>query len=72
MFRYNVFDSPVWTRMTDWMVSGVAWSGGPLVTEAQVDPSLAQVDNFDYSYGIFVELPPDANLSVLRFVVETT
>lgn len=72
LYRYSVFDSPVWTQMTDWMVSGFAWSGGALVTEAQVYPSLAQVDNMSYSYGVFVDLPPDADLSVLRFVVETT
>jgi len=72
MFRYSVFDVPVWTQMTDWIVSGFAWSGGALVSEGAVYPSLAEVDNLNYSYGIFVDLPPHANLSVLRFVVETT
>jgi hypothetical protein len=72
MFRYSVFDLPVWTQMTDWALSGFAWSGGALVTEAQVYPSHAEVNNMSYSYGIFVDLPPDANLSVLRFVVETS
>lgn len=72
MFRYSVIDSPVWTQMTDWALSGFAWNGGALETEAQVYPSLAEVNNLSYSYGIFVDLPPDADLSVLRFVVETT
>lgn len=72
MFRYSVFDTPVWTQMTDWIVSGYAWSGGTLVSEGAVYPSLAEVDNLNYSYGIFVDLPPHANLSVLRFVVETS
>ncbi len=72
LYRYSVFDSPVWTQMTDFVVSGYAWSGGTLVSGAAAYPSLAEVDNLTYSYGVFVELPPHANLSVLRFVVETS
>jgi len=72
VFRYSLFDSPVWTQMTDWRYSGIPWSGGNLVSEVQVYPAMAEVDNLTYSYGIFVLLPADLNLSMLRFVVETS
>ena len=72
VFRYNLFDSPVWTQMTDWRYSGIPWSGGNLVSEVQVYPATAEVDNLTYSYGIFVDLPADINLGILRFVVETS
>ena len=71
VFRYSLFDSPVWTQMTDWRYSGIPWNGGNLVSEVQVYPGMAEVDNLTYSYGIFVLLPADMNLSILRFVVET-
>jgi hypothetical protein len=72
VFRYSLFDSPVWTQMTDWRFSGIPWSGGNLVSEEQVYPAMAQVDNLTYSYGIFAQLPADMSLSILRFVVETS
>jgi hypothetical protein len=72
LFRYRLADSPVWTPVTDSAVSGVAFSGGLVTTPAQISSGAAVVDNSQYAYGIFLELPaPTAGtLGVLRFVVE--
>ncbi|MCP3997117.1 MAG: S-layer homology domain-containing protein [bacterium] len=71
LFRYSLFDTPVWTQTTDFRRSGIPWNGGNLVSELLPYPAMAQVDNLNYSYGVFVELPADMSLGVLRFVVET-
>lgn len=75
IFRYNLTDSPVWTAVSNWVVSGVAYENGNIQLESEIIPSFAEIDNVNYSYGIFLVLPPaqvGKELGVLRFYVETT
>jgi hypothetical protein len=74
LYRYNLWDSPVWTGVTNFAASGVSYSGGKVMREATVDPGTALVDNGNFSYGMYVMLPPaqSGRLGLLRCVVETS
>ncbi len=74
LYRYSLWSDPVWSPVTGFASSGVAFSGGKVVLEATVDPNAAVVDNAQYSYGIFLVLPKaqSGELGVLRCVVDTT
>ncbi len=74
LYRYNLEGDPVWSAVTDFAYSGVAFSGGKLVVEATVDPSTALVDNTLFSYGIYVVLPKatSGDLGLLRCVVDAS
>jgi hypothetical protein len=74
LYRYNLYDDPVWSPVTDFAFSGVAFSAGKVEVNAPVDPANAVVDNAQYSYGIFLALPAatSGQLGVLRCVVDTT
>ena len=74
LFRYNLYNDPVWSPVSDWTMSGVPFTGGKFQIESQVDPDAALVDNARYSYGMYLVLPKATSgaLGVLRFVVDTT
>jgi len=76
LYRYNLSDNPVWSPVTDFAYSGIAFAGGDITIGATVNPAnAALVDNQNYSYGIFLVLPKASvgkQLGLLRFVVETT
>ncbi len=74
LYRYSLQSDPVWSPVTDFASSGVAFNGGKVVLEATVDPDRAVIDNAEFSYGIFLVLPKarSGDLGVLRCVVDTT
>jgi len=74
LYRYNLDQEPVWSGVTAFSYSGIAFSDGKIEIPAPVDPDMAVVDNAQYSYGIFLVLPVAvrAQLGVLRFLVEAS
>jgi hypothetical protein len=74
LYRYNLWSDPVWSAVTDFAYSGVAFKGGKVMREATVDAHMATVDNAEFSYGLFLVLPKaqSGELGVLRCVVDTT
>jgi hypothetical protein len=73
LYRYNLFENPVWSAVTDFTYSGLPFDGGKIEMGAVIDADMAVVDNARYSYGIFLALPPAAmgQLGVLRCIVGT-
>lgn len=76
LFRYGLWDVPVFTAVTDLVVSGYAYDGGKLVREATVESTVALIDNANYSYAIYLILQEASNLrydlGLLRFVIDTS
>jgi hypothetical protein len=74
LFRYDLWDDPVWSGVTSFASSGVAFSGGKVMREAAIDPGAAVIDNANFSYGMFVSLPEaqSGELGLLRCVVDTS
>ena len=74
LYRYNLTGDPVWSPVTGFASSGVPFSNGKIDIPALVDPSMAAVDNAQFSYGLFLVLPAASSgqLGVLRFLVETS
>jgi hypothetical protein len=77
LYRYNLYSDPVWSSVTDLASSGVSFQGGKVEVNAQVYADMAVIDNDQYSYGISLVLPtaynpPNQDLGVLRFVVDTS
>jgi hypothetical protein len=74
LYRYNLWDDPVWSAVTDFAYSGVLFSSGKVMIEAAIDANMALVDNVNFSYGLFLVLPKaqSGDLGVLRCVVDTS
>jgi len=74
LYRYNLWSDPVWSPVTNFAFSGVAFSSGKVMLEAAVDPDMAMIDNAEFSYGIFLVLPKAqlGELGLLRCMVDTT
>jgi len=75
LYRYNLYSSPVGSPVTERASSGD--QPGTIELSAQIYPGMAVIDNDQYSYGIFLELPtpyarPYQHLWVLRCVVDTS
>ena len=73
LYRYNLWSDPVWSAVTDFAFSGIGFSGGKVMLEANIDHDMAIIDNAEFSYGIFLQLPKalSGDLGLLRCVVDT-
>ena len=74
LYLYNLWTDPVWSGVTDFSYSGIAYNGGKVMLEAVIDHNMAVIDNTEFSYGIFLVLPKaqSGDLGLLRCVVDTT
>lgn len=74
VWRYRLWDEPnVFSEVTEYKTSGVAWAGGKVMLTAAVVAGRETVDNAEYSYGLYVLMPaPSAGtqLGLLRCVVD--
>lgn len=76
LVRYNLAENPVYSQVTDIVCSGEYPQPGKIELEAPVRAGAAVVDNVNYGYNIVVRLPtpyapPNQDLAVLRFLVDT-
>ena len=74
LYRYNLWDDPVWSPVTDFTYSGFAFNAGKVMLEANVDPGMAMIETAEFSYGLFLVLPvaTSGDLGLLRCVVDTS
>ena len=62
LFRYSLWNEPVYEAVTNVTLSGHAFDGGKVKHEATVVRSVALVDNANYGYGIYLILPEASSL----------
>ena len=74
LYRYTLYNDPVWSDVTDFAYSGYAWSGGKITVVADINSVNAVVDNDNYAYAIILVLPlgDSGPLGFLRCVIDTS
>jgi len=74
LYRYNLWHDPVWSQVSSIVGSGFLFDAGKIMVEATIDTDMNVVDNDQFSYGIYLELPEASSgeLGLLRCVVDTT
>lgn len=74
LYRYNLWHDPVYSQVSSIDGSGYLFDAGKIMVETTIDADMNVVDNDQFSYGIYLDLPKASSgeLGLLRCVVDTT